>query len=145
MDFYKFCQILNERSFPERPDTPPDHPEWEDKDLQWSDWDEDGVAVKLVDGRFVDSKNSPVPFLDQYATQAQNWDQTHGISLQFHKMIGTLPGFEDPRTGEHPDDEQVAVRLEKLALADFKNQQNKIELPDNLIYKVKAHFFPGYD
>jgi len=156
MDFYRFWQILdgnknewihNTRRFPEPPDSPPEYPdlEWDDQDLHWSDWEEDGVTVRLVNGHFVDSKNKPVPFLDEYATQVQNWDQTHGISLDWNRMIGTLPGFENPRTGEYRDDEDVRIELEKLALSDYKNPRNRIDLPRALISKIKAHFFRGYE
>jgi len=145
MDFYKFWEILNERNFPERPDTPPEYPEWSDEDLEWSSREEDGVTLKLVNGHFVDARNKPVPFLDQYAPQVQGWDQTRGISLEFNKMYGTLPGFENPKTGESSDDEVVRVDLEKPSLSDYSNPENKIELPDNLIAKIKAHFFMGYE
>jgi hypothetical protein len=155
MDFYKFWQILenkNEwihgvRKFPEPPDTPPDYPEnnWDDDDLVWGDWEEDGTTVKLMNGRFVDFKNNPLPFLDEYVGQVQNWDQSRGISLDWSRKYGTLPGFENPKTGQYRDDEEVKVELEKLSLSDYKNPNNKIELPDNLIAKVKNHFFKGYD
>lgn len=154
MDFYRFWEILSEnksewvhntRSFAERPDSPPEHPTWEDKDLHWGEWEEDGATVRLVDGHFVDARNKPVPFLDQYASQVQGWDQTRGISLEYNIMYGTLPGREDPRTGESSDDENVRVELDKLALSDYKDPGNKIELPDSMIASVKAHFFKGYD
>ena len=145
MEFYKFWEILNERNFPERPDTPPETPDWSDEDLEWGEWEEDGTTVRMNNGHFVDGQNRPVPFLDQYAAQVQGWDQTYGISLQFNKMVGTLPGEDNETTGEFKDDEEVRVELENLALADVKNPQNKIELPDNLIPKVKAQFFRGYE
>jgi hypothetical protein len=154
MDFYKFWQILdgnkNEwahgvRRFPERPDTPPDLPTWEDKDLRWSDWEEDGTNLRLVDGHFFDFRNRPLPFLDEYAPQAQNWNQTHGIYLNYQKMYGTLPGSDDPRGGESWDDQDVRVELEKPALSDPSNPENRIDLPERLTTKIKSHFFPGYE
>jgi hypothetical protein len=152
MDFYRFWKILNEnknewKRFPEPPDSPPEYhgSDWEDKDLRWSDWEEDGVTVRLVSGHFVDSRNRPLPFLDEYADQVQNWDQTHGISLDWSRMLGTLPGLENPRTGAYRDDEDVRIELDKLALSDYKNHTNRIELPDSFIPNIKAHFFRGYE
>lgn len=145
MDFYKFWEILNERSFPEPPDTPPEYPHWTDhygdEDLEWGDWEEDSSAVKVANGHFVDGRNKPLPFLDPYVAQVQGWDQNK-MYLDYMSMIGTLRGRENPKTGEGFDDENVRVEIKNLALVD---PTNKIELPDRLYPWFKAHFFRGYD
>jgi hypothetical protein len=154
MDFYRFWEILSENknewnSSPEPSDNPPEYTNWSDRytddDLKWTDWEEDGVTVKLVGGHFFDARNKPMPFLDQYANQVQNWDQTRGISLDYERMYGTIRGAENPRTGEGWDDETVRVELKNPVLSDYANPQNKIELPDSILGNIKSHFFKRYE
>jgi len=147
MDFYRFWQIIEENygRFPERSDSPPEYPTWEDEDLMWGEWEEDGMTVRLVGGRFVDAKGKPLPFLDKYAPLVSTWDQTRGISLEYERMYGTLPGSENPRNGEGWDDEDVRVELKNAYLADYSNAQNKIELPGNVLSAIKTHYFKGYE
>ena len=150
MNFYRFWQIIEENygrygRFPERPDSPPEYPTWEDKDLVWDEWDEDGNTVRLVGGRFVDERGNLVPFLDKYAPLVSKWDQTNGMMLAYEKMYGTLQGSENPRTGEEEDDEVVRVELKNAYLGDYSNDQNKIELPNNMLSAIKVHYFKGYE
>lgn len=146
MDFYRFWEIIEENygRFPEPPDSPPEYPSWEEEDLKWSEWEEDGVTLRLVDGHFVDARRKPLPFLDKYVPLVSNWDQTHGISLDYERMYGTLPGGDNPRTGESWDDEDVRVELKGASLSDYGNPRNRIELPDNLLGAIKSHFFKDY-
>lgn len=176
ISFYEFYKLMESNNWERGYDSwklsePPGwggH-DWSEDDLEWTDWEDNSESVWLVNGQFVDSKRTPLPWLQPWVEEVKKlgsedhkelpwvhekpersifWpkdgmaDHSKSIGIEFEVRYGYLRGGENPKTGESWEPETVAVEMKSPVLAI--GDEHKLDL-SSVEGKITSHFYSKYE